>query len=241
MTSPSDPGETELLTRTGDEPMVVYVREPKHWGRRLLIFIGVMGLLVATVFGLKAVNLFPTLRNPFATEKTDRSGPVLLQSIQDLSRYVAAEGNFQVIVDLQENKRFVPDLIFNQHTLFIGVGSVDAYVDFAGINEGAIVISPDNTSVEIKLPAPVLEKPSLNTDQSRVYAEERGLVNILGDLVGNDPNKQQQLYQLAESKIAEAAAQSELADRAEKNTRAMLESMLHQLGYERVTVTFVKP
>jgi uncharacterized protein DUF4230 len=240
MTTPSDPRETELLTRPGDEPMVVYVREPKHWGRRLLIFIGVMGILVAAVFGLKAVNLFPTLRNPFATETTDRSGPVLLESIQDLSRYVAAEGNFQVIVDLQENKRFVPDLIFNQHTLFIGVGSVDAYVDFAGISEGAIVTSPDGSSVEITLPEPVLEKPSLNTDQSRVYAEERGLVNVIGDVVGNDPNKQQQLYQLAESKIAEAAAQSELADRAEKNTRAMLESMLHQLGYERVTITFVK-
>jgi hypothetical protein len=221
--------------------MVVYVREPKHWGRRLLVFIGVIGILVAAVFGLKSLDLFPNLRNPFATETTDKSGPVLLESIQDLSRYVAAEGNFQVIVDLQENKRFVPDLLFNQHTLFIGVGSVDAYVDFAGIGDGAIVISPDGSSVEINLPAPVLEKPSLNTDESRVYAEERGLVNILGDLVGNDPNKQQQLYQLAELKISEAAQQSELAERAEKNTRAMLESMLHQLGYERVTITFVKP
>jgi hypothetical protein len=242
MTTPSDPRDTstELLARQGDEPMVVYVREPKHWGRRLLVFVGVIGIMVAAVFGLKAVDLFPTLRNPFATETTDKSGPVLLESIQDLSRYVAAEGNFQVIVDLQENKRFVPDILFNQHTLFIGVGSVDAYVDFAGISDGAIVISPDGSSVEITLPSPVLEKPSLNTDASRVYAEDRGLVNIIGDLVGNDPNKQQQLYQLAESKIAEAAQQSELADRAEKNTRAMLESMLHQLGYERVTITFVK-
>jgi Protein of unknown function (DUF4230) len=241
MTTPSDPDGTEPFARQGDEPMVVYVRQPRHWGRRLLVFIGVLGILVAAAFGLKAVNLFPTLRNPFATETTDKSGPVLLESIQDLSRYVAAEGNFQVIVDLQENKRFVPDLIFNQHTLFIGVGSVDAYVDFAGISDGAIVISPDGSSVEINLPAPVLEKPSLNTDESRVYAEERGLVNVIGDLVGNDPNKQQQLYQLAESKISEAAQQSELAERAEKNTRAMLESMLHQLGYERVTVTFTRP
>jgi len=103
------------------------------------------------------------------------------------------------------------------------------------------VISPDGSSVEITLPAPVLEKPSLNTSESRVYAEERGLVNILGDLVGNDPNKQAQLYQLAESKIAEAADKSQLAERAEKNTRAMLESLLHQLGYERVTINFVKP
>jgi hypothetical protein len=237
----SDPRDTELITRQGDEPVVVYVREPKSWGRRLLVFIGVIGILVASYFGLKAVDLWPNIRNPFATETTDKSSPVLLQSIQDLSQYVAAEGNFQVIVDLQENKRYVPDILFNQHTLFVGVGSVDAYVDFAGLTEGAIVISPDGSSVEITLPAPVLEKPSLDTDESRIYAEERGLVNILGDLVGNDPNKQAQLYQLAEAKIMEAAEKSQLAQRAETNTRAMLESLLHQLGYERVTITFVKP
>jgi Protein of unknown function (DUF4230) len=237
----SDPRDTELITRQGDEPVVVYVREPKSWGRRLLVFIGVIGILVASYFGLKAVDLWPHIRNPFATETTDKSSPVLLQSIQDLSHYVAAEGNFQVIVDLQENKRYVPDILFNQHTLFVGVGSVDAYVDFAGLAEGAIVISPDGSSVEITLPAPVLEKPSLDTDESRIYAEERGLVNILGDLVGNDPNKQAQLYQLAEAKIMEAADKSQLAQRAETNTRAMLESLLHQLGYERVTITFVKP
>ena len=121
----------------------------------------------------------------------------------------------------------------------LGVGSVDAYVDFAGIDDGAIVISPDGKSVEVKLPAPVLEKPSLDTNRSYVFAQERGLVNRVGDLVGNDPNKQQQLYQLAEQKIAQAANDSELRARAEKNTRAMLESLLHQLGYERVTITFV--
>jgi Protein of unknown function (DUF4230) len=243
MTTESDPrdGSTELITRQGDQPMVVYVREPKSWGRRLLVFVGVLGILVASYFGLKAVDLWPKIRNPFATETTDRSSPVLLQSIQDLSRYVAAQGNFQVIVDLQENKRFVPDLIFNDHTLFIGVGSVDAYVDFASLTDGAIVISPDGSSVEITLPAPVLEKPSMDNDESRVYDEDRGLLNIVGDLVGNDPNKRAQLYQLAEAKIAEAAQQSALAERAEINTRAMLESLLHQLGYERVTIIFVKP
>ena len=57
MTTPSDPDGTEPFARQGDEPMVVYVREPKHWGRRLLIFIGVIGILVAAVFGLKAVDL----------------------------------------------------------------------------------------------------------------------------------------------------------------------------------------
>jgi hypothetical protein len=236
-------GDTQPLSATTDEPHLVYVREPagRRWGRRLLLLLGTTGLVVALVFGLKAVDLWPTLRNPFATETTDRSGPVLLESIQDLSRYVAAEGNFQVLVDLEENKRFVPDIFFSERTLFVGVGSVDAYVDFATLGEGAVVISPDGTSVEINLPAPQLEKPSIDNERSYVFAQERGLVNRVGDLFGNDPNKQQQLYQLAEQKIAESAANSELRERAEKNTKAMLESLIKGLGYERVTVTFTAP
>jgi predicted ester cyclase len=236
------PGGTEELQET-QEPTVVYMQEPagRRWGRRLLILVGTIGVIIALVFGLKAVDLWPNIKNPFATQKTDRSGPVLLESIQDLSRYVAAEGNFQVLVDLQENKSFIPDIIFNQRTLFVGVGSVDAYVDFSSLNEGAIVVSPDGKTVDMTLPAPQLEKPSLDTEKSYVFAEERGLVNRVGDLVGNDPNKQQQLYQLAEQKIADAARDSELRSRAEKNTKLMLESLLKGLGFERVNITFKEP
>jgi hypothetical protein len=225
------------------DPTVVYVQDPAkgRWSRRLLVLVGTIGVIVALVFGLKAVNLWPDIKLPFATQKTDKSGPVLLQSIQDLSRYVAAEGNFQVLVDLQENKSFIPDIIFNERTLFVGVGSVDAYVDFSALSDGAIVVSPDGKSVEVKLPAPQLEKPSLDTNRSYVFAQEKGIANRIGDLVGNDPNKQQQLYQLAEQKIATAANESELRDRAEKNTKSMLESLLKGLGYERVTITFAAP
>jgi Protein of unknown function (DUF4230) len=212
-----------------------------RWLRRLLMLGGTIGLIVALVFGLKAVDLWPTLRNPFATQKTDRSGPVLLKSIQDMSRYVAAEGNFQVLVDLQQNKKFIPDILVNERTLFVGAGSVDAYVDFGSIGEGAIVESADGKSVQIKLPAPVLEKPSIDVDHSYVFAEERGLVNRVGDLFGGDPNRQQQLYQLAEQKITQAAEDSELRQRAENNTRAMLTSMLKSLGYQNVTITFAQP
>jgi hypothetical protein len=226
----------------GGEPTVIYVREPAggRWGRRLLLLVGTIGLVIALVFGLKAADLWPQLRNPFATETTDRTGPVLLQSIQNLSQYVAAEGDFQVLVDLQENKRFIPDFIYNERTLFVGVGSVDAYVDFSAINDGAIVVSPDGRSVEITLPAPQLEKPSIDNDRSYVFAQERGLANRLGNLFGS-ADQNQQLYQLAEQKIAQAAAESELRERAERNTRAMLESLIKGLGYERVTVTFTAP
>ena len=135
---------------------------------------------------------------------TDRTQPALLESMQDLSRYVAAEGNFQVVVDLQNDRRNVPDWLLNQRTLFVGSGSVEAYVDFGTLTEGAIVQSADGKSVEIRLPAPQLAETNLDLEKSYVFAEERGLLNRVGDLIGGDPNRQQEVYRLAEEELVAA-------------------------------------
>src|SRR5262245_25958830 len=211
------------------------------WTRRFVGLLVTIAVLFAIGLGLKSVDLLPHFRNPFATQTTDRSGPVLIKSIQDLSRYVAAQGSFEVLIDRQESQRFVPDFLVNQRTLFVGAGTVDAYVDFSTISQGAIIESPDHKTVQIKLPAPVLDKPNLDHNRSYVFAEERGLVNRFGDLFSDDPNRQQELYKLAEDKIAQSARDSELQARAQANTEAMLKSLLHSLGYENVTITFASP
>jgi hypothetical protein len=228
------------MPRQTDEPVVVYVREPKHWGRRILIFIGIVGLLIATSFALAAVNLFPKLRNPFATQVTDRSGPALIESIDNLSQYVAAQGNFQVIVDYEQDRPWVPDFISSYHVLFIAYGSVDAYVDFAGLSGDAVVVSPDGTSVEITVPEPILDEPVIDVDKSHVYSVDVGLLEVVKRAVGGDFNSQGQLYQLSQDKIQAAATETELIERAKKNTTAMLEGFLKGLGFERVTVKYVK-
>ncbi|MCX4387060.1 DUF4230 domain-containing protein [Micromonospora peucetia] len=209
--------------------------------RGLLWVLGAAAMAVVALLGVQATGLLPDFRNPFTKEQTDRSQPPLLKSIQDLSRYVAAEGNFQVVVDLQNDRRNVPDWLLSQRTLFVGAGSVEAYVDFAKISEGAVVESADGKSVEIKLPAPQLGKTNLDLEKSYVFAEERGLLNRVGELVKGDPNRQQQVYQLAEERITGAARDSGLTQRAEENTRKMLEGLLRSLGYEKVTVTYIAP
>lgn len=209
--------------------------------RGLLGVLGAVALAVVVLLGIQATGILPDFRNPFAKEQTDRSQPPLLKSIRDLSRYVAAEGNFQVVVDVQKDRRNVPDFLLNQRTLFVGAGRVEAYVDFSKIADGAVVVSDDGKSVEIKLPAPQLGETDLDMDKSYVFAEERGLINRLNDLVGGDPNRQQQVYQLAEDRIGAAARDSGLTARAQENTRKMLEGLLRSLGYQKVTVTYTAP
>ena len=207
---------------------------------RVLIFTGVVfGLMLALCFGLRALHVLPSFDNPFSDKTTDRSQPVLLQSMRDLSRYVAADGTFQVIVDLQEHKENVPDFLINRRTLFVGSGTVEEYVDFGSLTSGAIAVNGD--SVQIKLPAPQQSTAALDMERSYVVAEERGLLNRIGDAFRSDPNKQQRVYQEAQKRITEAARSSGLDQRARENTEKMLQTLLGRLGYPSVTVTFANP
>ena len=191
--------------------------------------------------GLRAINVLPSFDNPFADKTTDRSQPVLLQSMRDLSRYVAADGTFQVIVDLQENKENVPDFLLNKRTLFVGSGTVEEYVDFGALTEGAMTIDEDKKSVTIELPAPQQSTAALDMERSYVVAEERGLLNRIGDAFKSDPGQQQRVYQMAQQRITEAARASGLDQRARDNTQKMLTSLLAQFGYTTVTVTYANP
>jgi Protein of unknown function (DUF4230) len=206
--------------------------------RALFWFVAAVGLALALVFGAQAVGWLPQLKNPFATQTTDRSQPVLLKSIQDLSRYVAAEGTFQEVIDVQQNNKYIPDFLLNDRVLFVANGTVEAYVDFTTVGQGAITESADHKTVQIKLPAPQLGKPSIDNKKSYVFATQKGLLNRLNDAFNGEPNKLQAVYVLAEDRIAAAARASELPQRAQENTRKTLEGMLHSLGYTTVTVTF---
>jgi hypothetical protein len=146
-----------------------------------------------------------------------------------------------VLVDLEESSRGIPLAVKGERTLFVAAGSVDAEVDFSTIDKGAIRVSDDGRSVEVTLPRARLTRARIDPDNSYVASRERGLLDRLGSVLADNPTSERRLYQLAEDKLAAAATQSGLVERAEENTRAMLQSMLRSLGYRDVTVTFRDP
>jgi hypothetical protein len=202
---------------------------------------GIVAAIVAVlmlILVLSAVHLLPQLRNPFAETTTVRSQPVILKSITNLSRYEAASGSFQVVVDLTKRSSLIPSFLEGSETLFIGQGTDIAFVDFATLKNGAIAVNKDRTSVTVTLPKPQLESAVLNVSQSYVYAQQQGLFNRIGNFFSGNPNSQQQVYQIAQQKIETAAKQSPLLADAQKNTEGMLTGMLTSLGFQHVTVTF---
>ncbi|WP_033441678.1 DUF4230 domain-containing protein [Saccharothrix sp. NRRL B-16314] len=196
-----------------------------------------VAVVVVVAVSVAAVMVVPRFSGP-GTDTVDRSGPALLKSLRDLSQYHASAGEFQVVLDIERDVRYVPAALAGQRTLFVASGTVNAYVDFGGLAEDALTVSPtgEPRSVELALPKAVLDKPTLDQERCYVFAQERGLFDRLASLV--ETPDQQPFYVAAEGKIADAARESGLADRADENTRKMLTGMFGALGYE---VAFTDP
>ncbi|KOT40728.1 hypothetical protein ADK41_11250 [Streptomyces caelestis] len=200
--------------------------------------LGAVVLLLVVLFAGIRLSLLPGLKDLFGTETEDRSGPVLLESIQDISRYDAASGNFQVVVDLEKDAKFLPDAVRGSRTLYVGAGTVDAYVDLGKLDEDDVRVDEDRTSATLRLPHARLGKPALDPERSYAVSKQRGLLDRLGDLFSDNPNSEQAVQKLAVRHIGDAAKESGLTARAETNTTEMLEGLLRSLGFEEVRVSY---
>jgi hypothetical protein len=191
----------------------------------------VVGALVA-LGGLLAANTFGL--SPFKASQVDRSQPVLLKSIQDISEYHAAVGNFEAVLDVENEVAWVPGIIAGRRTLYVAAGTVNAHVDLSGLADTDLTMSPDGKSATVRLPEPKLDKPNLNFDRSYIYDQNRGIVDRIVDAI--ETPQQAELFELAETKLAAAAEESELRKQAAENTKAMLTGVFGSLG---VQVTFL--
>ena len=212
--------------------------EPQRRFPTSLVALGVV-VLTGFLFVGWVRDLLPGLGNPFGTETVDRSGPAVLKSIENLRDFRAASGHFEVIVDVEEDARFVPAKIKGERVLFVAIGSVDAGVDFTGLEDGAVDVSDDGRSVSLELPPATFREPELDLERSYVYDRDRGAIDRIQSLLGDDVGVERDLYPLAQEKLANAARDgSGLLTRAERNTRLMLEGLLRSLGFTRVDVRF---
>ena len=203
---------------------------------------GVIALVavVVLIVGLRdwLPDLIPSIPNPFAETTIDRSRPAVLQSIRDLSEYHAAGGHYEVVVDIEKDTP-LPSELLGQRTLFIGVGDVDAVVDFGGIDADAVSVSNDRRNATIVVPPPRVGRPRLDLDKSYVYDNQQGVLNELGGLFSSDADAQREVYLAAERRISTAARQNGgLTARARANTRDMLQGLLGALGFRGVVVRF---
>lgn len=207
---------------------------------RTLVFGGLFVAALLLVGGLLAGNLF-NLDVPFTSETKDYSPPLILNEIKDLSEFRASEAEFEVIIDKETDIRWVPAFVAGERVQFIAVGSVDATVDFSAMGEDSVIFDEDTNSATVILPSPKMGEPRIDLDNSGVMNRDRGVLDRVGGLFNDNPTAEIELIQEAEDKIAAAAAETELLDRAEENTTAMLTGLIEALGVDDVRVIYENP
>jgi hypothetical protein len=224
-----------MTTSTKQTPASTSVpRRMPGWGKAVIALVALLAVFFA---GLR-LSVFPGLRDLFGTQTHDRSGPALLKSIQDMSRYDAASGNFQVVVDLEKDSKFLPSAIRGTRTLYVGAGTVDAYVDLGKVGTRDVTVNGDRTSATLRLPHAALGTPALDADRSYAVSKQRGLLDRIGDFFSDNPNSERAVQQLAVRHIGDAAKDSGLTARAEANTTSMLDGLLKSLGFKEVKVSY---
>lgn len=236
----AEPRPPEVVVRvTADD-----ARAPARSGRSRRP-ITVRGVVTTALLGAVAVGLFLlvgavaglfSIGNPFSTERVDRTPPALLRELTDLSEFRAAQGTFMVQVDVEDDVNLVPSFLAGERTIFRAVGTVDATVDFSRLSTDAVQVQ--DQSVTITLPRPAYGRAIVDPARSEVIDRDRGLFTRIGDLFGDDTNNERELYVLAGKKLTAAAKESNLRERAERNTALMLEGLFGRLGYTDVNVVF---
>jgi Protein of unknown function (DUF4230) len=204
------------------------------------VFIALLAVVLGgAAFGVAGVWFGKSLlKNPIKTVIVDRTPPPVLLSLKDLALYKAASGDYEVLIDVEKDVKYIPKALAGSRTLFIGVGTVDATVDFRNLGANSIVTSADRTSAVITLPHAGLSPSVVDPAKSHVAARDRGLVDRIKGAVEDNPDNDRELYIAAAVKMDAAATAGGLQDKAEANTTKMLTSLLQNLGYTRIEIRY---
>jgi hypothetical protein len=221
----------------GSDTAEIPVRPRRQWWK---LAAAAAVVAVAIPVGFQVAGALPGA-DTFEQQTIDHSSGALLVALDDIAEYHAATGTFQVLVDLEKDTPWVPSVISGERTTLFATGHADALVDFTGLGPERVTVSPDRRTATITLPPPRLAPATIDPAESRVVGRDRGLAERLAGVVEDNPVDDQEVYRLATQKLDDAAKQSDLAARAETNTREMLTALTRSLGYEQVTVTFADP
>ncbi len=199
--------------------------------------LGTMGVVLLVVGG-PLLSMLVNRFNPLAVRTVDRSGPTLLTAISDMHTYQAASGEFQVVVDIEKDAKWLPSAIRGERVVLLAQGSVDAGVDLGAIGPRSIATDPKTGAVTITIPHATLGEAHVDLKASTVVRHDRGLFDRLGSTFGDASQTDNNAFVLAEAKLHKAAVDSKLLDKAETNTAQMLRQLVTGLGHNQVTVHF---
>jgi hypothetical protein len=159
---------------------------------------------------------------------TITSQPDVVNQIQRLNRLETVSYSVDTVVEGKRTNAVLPDLLFGDRLLLVVHGQVIAGVDLSQLKPESVKV--DGKSVTVDLPPSQVFTTRIDSNKTKVFARTTGI------FVQADPNLETDTRSTAESQILQAATNDGILDTARANARGSMESLLHGLGFEQVTV-----
>ncbi len=188
------------------KPTEVVVRVDGGRRRRpsLLGLIALAGLAVLVVIGFAFASGLVNFGNVFSSRTVDRSAPVILHRLKNVSSYNAASGTFSVVVDEEHDVSILPQFLAGSRVVYSGYGTVGASVDLGALDAQHVTQRADGTIV-VTLPHATLQRAVLDPERSHVMNRDRGLLDRLGGVFVDNPTSERALERVAMTKMDRAA------------------------------------
>jgi hypothetical protein len=212
------------------------LQTPSKVGRNTAVVASIA--VIAAAAAVLVVALLLSAIDPFGSDTVDRSGPTVLTEMRKLEEFTAAQGTFTQDVDLEQDAKYLPDFLAGERVVALVTGTVRATVDFSSLDDGAVEVSDDGTTIRITLPEPVLSDADIDESSARIIGRDRGLVDRVDDFFSDNPTDDTQLYVAAEEKVEAAASESDLLEEARANTERWLTGFLGAAGFTTVEINW---
>ena len=190
---------------------------------RPLITIVVFLLILGFIFW--GVNKF-ILPQPKYT--VNLGSQTVIKQIRSLNRLETSSYTIEKIIDVGTTGNGLKKILFGDKILLIAHGTIIGGFDLSKVKSENIVIT--NKTLKLTLPAPEILVTKLDSDQTRVYDRQQGL------LTKGDNNLETEARNEAEKVIKDAACKGGILEDASKNARNQLTTLFKSLGFETVII-----
>jgi Protein of unknown function (DUF4230) len=191
-------------------------------------------IIIFLIGGLGAFTYFKIFTGSTYQSKTVN----IVESIQELATLATAQAVVTTVIKEEDNKLFNKEISVNfpgtKRTLLLIVpATVLAGVDLQSVTDESIAIDEENKEIKLTLPhAAFIQDPSIQMDKVQTYSEE-GLFR--GEVKWDEGFD---LAAKAQAEIIKEAENIGLLAKAEESAVNALSHFFHQLGYEKVDVSF---
>jgi Protein of unknown function (DUF4230) len=217
--------------------VVVRVDHRSTLASTLLKLLALGGIAMLVMLGIGMANGWLGLDNLFTTRTVDRSAPVILHKLRNVSQYRASSATFSVVIDVEKDVSILPQFIAGSRVIYSGYGTVDASVDMSKLDAAHVVQRADG-GIVVTLPHAQLEAAVLDPKHSHVNNRDRGLLDRIGGIFVDSPTSERPLERAAIVKMERAARRSNLVARAERNTAALVQRLGRAVGVKQIDVRF---